>query len=177
MYDYNSNAIVFEPLKSRQSKEMSQAFTKCCNKLRISPKDSNLFVLDNECSMDIKNIIKFYNGNFQLVPPHQHRQNAAETAIKIVKKHLLSDLATCHKEFPITEWDRLLPQAELTLNLLQNSRVKPHLSAWAFLNGQYDFNKNPMAPPGSKILIHTKPSHRSSWAFHMTQGWYIGPAL
>ena len=34
-----------------------------------------------------------------------------------------------------------------------------------------------MAPPGSKILIHTKPSHRSSWTFHGTQGWYIGPAL
>ena len=80
----------------------------------------------------IKKTIKIYNGNYQLAPPHQHRQNAAETAVKTVKKHLLSGLATCHKEFPITEWDRLLPQAELTLNLLRNSRVKTHLSAWAF---------------------------------------------
>ena len=32
MYDYFSNAIVFEALKTRQSKEMAQAFKKCCQK-------------------------------------------------------------------------------------------------------------------------------------------------
>ena len=72
MYDYDSNVIMFQPLKSRQSKEMAQAFTKCCNKLRISPKDPNLFVLNNKCSKDIRNTVKIYNGNYQLVPPHQH---------------------------------------------------------------------------------------------------------
>lgn len=95
----------------------------------------------------------------------------------MVKSHLLSGLATCHTDFAITEWDGLLSQAELSLNLLRNSRVNPTLSAWDFLHGPYDFNKNPMAPPGSKILIHTKPSDRSSWAFHGIQDWYIGPAL
>ncbi len=40
-----------------------------------------------------------------------------------------------------------------------------------------DFNKTPMAPPESNILIHTKPSNRASWAFHGLQGWYIGPVL
>ena len=32
MYDYLSNAIVFEALKTRQSKEMATAFQKCCKK-------------------------------------------------------------------------------------------------------------------------------------------------
>ena len=136
-----------------------------------------MFILDNECSTDIKNAIKNYNANFQLVPPHQHRRNAAEKAIKTVKNHLLSGLATCHKNFPITEWDRILPQAEITLNLMRNCRIQPHLSAWAYLNESYDFTKNPMAPPGSKILIHQKPANRASWAFHGIQGWYIGPTL
>ena len=81
------------------------------------------------------------------------------------------------KIFPITEWDRILPQAEITLNLLRNCRIKPHLSAWAYLNGTYNLTKNPMAPPGSKLWIHTKPANRSSWAFHGIQGWYIGPTL
>ena len=177
MYDYDSNAIVFEPLKTRQSKAMVQAFDKCCQKLKVHSTTSNMFVLDNECSNDIKSLIKSHNSNYQLVPPYQHRQNAAEKAIRTVKNHLLSGLATCHKNFPITEWDRLLPQAEITLNLLRNSRVNPTLSAWEFLNGPMDFNKTPMAPPGSNILIHTKPSKRASWAFHGLQGWYIGPAL
>ena len=176
MYDYDSNAIVFEPLKSRQTKEMTKAFQICCNKLKITPTENNLFILDNECSGDIKNIMKIYDSNFQLVPPHQHRQNAAEKAIKTVKNHLLSGLATCHQQFPITEWDRILPQAEMTLNLLQNSRFNPKLSSWAYLNGQHDFSRTPLAPPGSKILVHTKPSHRASWAYHGNQGWYVGPA-
>ena len=36
---------------------------------------------------------------------------------------------------------------------------------------------HPMAPPGSKIIIHTKPANRSSWAFHGVQGSYIAPSL
>ena len=100
-----------------------------------------MFILDNEYSQDIKNTIKTYNATYQLVPPHQHRQNAAEIAIKTVKGHILSGIATCHQQFPITEWDRLLPQAEMTLNLLRNCRVNPNLSAWAYLNGPHDFNR------------------------------------
>ena len=176
MYDYDSNAIVFEPLKNRQTKEMTRAFNNCCKQLKIIPATNNLFILDNECSSDIKNIIKMYDANFQLVPPHQHRQNAAEKAIKTVKNHLLSGIATCHQNFPINEWDRILPQAELTLNLLRNSRINPKLSSLAYLNGIHDFNRTPLAPPGSKILVHTKPSQRASWAFHGVQGWYVGPA-
>ena len=134
MYDYESNAIVFEPLKTRQRKAMAQAFEKCCQKLKVNTTDSNMFVLDNKCSNEIKKLIKSNNANYQLVPPYQHHLNSAEKAIRTVKSHLLSGLATCHKNFPITEWDRLLPQAELTLNLLRNSRVNPKLSTWEFLN-------------------------------------------
>ena len=109
MYDYLSNAIVFESFKIRQSKEMAIVFKKCCNKLKISPEDTNVFVLDNKCSTVVQNTIKICKADIPPVPPHQHRRSAAEKAIKTVKSHLLSVLATCHKEFPITEWDRILP--------------------------------------------------------------------
>ena len=33
-----------------------------------------------------------------------------------------------------------LPKAELTLNLLQGSRLNPKLSAFAQLRGRFDFN-------------------------------------
>ena len=114
---------------------------------------------------------------FFMVPPHQHRRNVDEKAIRTFKNHLLSGLATCDKDFPILEWDRLLPQCEMTLNLLRSSRINPRLSSWAPLNGNHHFNKSPLAPPGTKILVHKKPQDSGSLQFHGTEGWYIGPAL
>ena len=41
----------------------------------------------------------------------------------------------------------------------------------------YDYNATPMAPPGTKIAVHDKPTTRKSWAPHGTDGWYIDPSL
>ena len=83
----------------------------------------------------------------------------------------------CDNVYPIHEWDKILHQCEITLNLLRNTRTNPKLSSWAFLNGPFDFNKTPLTPPGTKIEVHTKPNKRASWAYHSTSGWYVGPAL
>ena len=91
------------------------------------------------------------------MPPNQHQRNAAERAICTFKNHLLSGLATCDPDFPLREWDQLLPQVELTLNLLRNARLDPKLSSWAFLFGNHDFNKFPFLPPGTKFILHAKP--------------------
>ena len=114
--------------------------------------------MDNECSQDLQRAIKKNDLSYQLIPPNQHRRNAAERAIRTFKNHLLAGLDTCDPKFPIHEWDRLLEQAELTINLLRNSRVNPSLSAHAYLSGVHDFNKMPLAPPGTKELIHSKPN-------------------
>ena len=90
----------------------------------------------------------------------------AEKAIRTANDHLLAGLATCDPDFPILEWDRILPQCEITLNHLRNSRINPKLSSWAYLNGVFDFNKTPMAPPGAKIVMHSKPDQRSSLAYY-----------
>jgi hypothetical protein len=74
-------------------------------------------------------------------------------------------------------WDRLLPQAVMTLNMLRTSRINPKLSAATHICGQYDFNRAPMAPPGTRIIAHETPSKRRTWAPHGQDGWYIGPAL
>jgi hypothetical protein len=34
-----------------------------------------------------------------------------------------------------------------------------------------------MAPPGTRIIAHETPSRRRTWAPHVQDGWYIGPAL
>ena len=68
----------------------------------------------------------------------------------------------------------MLPQCELTLNLLRTSSLNPKLSAWEYLFGVFDYNKTPSVPPGAKIIAHTKPSQRASWEFNGQEGWSIG---
>ena len=50
---------------------------------------------------DIRICQHCFNAKYQLAPLHQHRQNAAEIAIKTLKSHFLSQLATCNKTFPL----------------------------------------------------------------------------
>jgi hypothetical protein len=114
---------------------------------------------------------------FQLVPPYSHRRNSAERAIRSFKDHLIAGLCSTDKSFPMHLWDRLLPQAVITLNMLRTSRINPKLSATTHIFGKYDFNRAPMAPPGTRIIAHDTPSRRRSWAPHGQDGWYIGTAL
>jgi hypothetical protein len=51
----------------------------------------------------------------------------------------------------------------MTLNMLRASRLNPTLSAEAQLNGIFDFNRTPLAPPGTSVIIHEKPSVRQFW--------------
>jgi hypothetical protein len=74
-------------------------------------------------------------------------------------------------------WDRLLPQAEITLNLLRTSRLHPQLSAAAHYHGLVDYNKTAFAPPGCKIISHEKPGKRRTWAPHEQHVYSLGPAM
>jgi hypothetical protein len=74
-------------------------------------------------------------------------------------------------------WDRLLPQAEITLNLLRTSRLHPQLSAAAHYHGLVYYNKTAFAPPGCKIIAHEKPGKPRTWAPHGQHGYSIGPAM
>jgi hypothetical protein len=49
--------------------------------------------------------------------------------------------------------------------------------AYAQLFGQFDFNRTPLAPPGTRILSHDKLVKRASWATHGEEGWYLGPSM
>ncbi len=51
------------------------------------------------------------------------------------------------------------------------------LSAFEAMEGSYLFDASPMAPPGTKVLVHLKPTHCKSWSFHASNSWYIGPSL
>jgi hypothetical protein len=114
---------------------------------------------------------------YQLIPPHCHRQNAAERAIRTFKEHFVSGLSSVDPNFPLHLWDRLLPQAEIILNILRTSRLHPQLSAAAHFHGLIDNNKTSFAPPGCKIIAHEKPAKRRIWSPHVQHGYSLGPAM
>ncbi len=68
-------------------------------------------------------------------------------------------------------------QCTITLNLLRESQLNPRLSAYKQMNGCFDFNCTPLAPPSTRVIIHEKPTVRQTWAPHSVDGWYTGPAL
>lgn len=176
LYHYNANGILVHPLKNRSGPEIAQAWSQCTAIFNNTALKPDIHIMDNECSNDIKQAFKQHNITYQLVPPHMHRRNAAERAIRTFKNHFIAGLATCDPEFPLRAWDLLLPQAQLTLNLLRTSRINPALSAHQILFGNYNFNATPIAPPGTKVLVHEKPDQRASFAPHGITGWYVGPA-
>jgi hypothetical protein len=176
LYDYDSNAILAEPLINKSAPEHLRAY-KVMHALLVSRGlRPQLQRLDNEASNLLKTFITTAGIDFQLAPPGIHRRNAAERAIRTFKNHFIAGLSSTDRHFPIYLWDKLLPQATITLNLLRQSRINPQLSAHAQLHGQFDFNRTPLAPPGTRAVKHIKTDKRNSWAMHGELAWYVGPA-
>jgi hypothetical protein len=177
VYDFDSNMIFAELMKSRSAQDHLAAFKQVHSLLTRCGLKPQLQKLDNEASTVLKTFLQQESIDFQLAPPHVHRRNAAEHAIHTFKNHFIAGLCSLDPKFPIHLWDRLLPQALLTLNLLRGSRINPRLSAYAQVHGAFDFNRMPLAPPGTRVLVHEKPAVRETWAPHAVDGWYIGPAM
>ena len=66
--------------------------------------------------------------------------------------------------------------AVTTLNLMRPSHIDPKLSAYEILNGVFDYNKTPIAPPGCKVVVHNPPNKRGTWDIHGVNDWYLGMA-
>ena len=94
-----------------------------------------------------------------------------------LKAHFLSILAGIANTFPNKLWGLIIPQTELTLNLLIQSTLNPKISVWGYLQGTFDYKATPIGPHGYPIMIHRKTSTRKSWDFRGKEGWSIGVAL
>ena len=70
------------------------------------------------------------------------------------------ELASLDPDFTLIEWDRLIPQAELTLNLLRSARSNLKLSAWECLFGQFNYMATLVVLPRIKVLARDKPGSR-----------------
>ncbi len=135
LIELDSNTIFVEGMKNCTAGEMIQAYQTLVDWLNSTGIHPKMHLLDNECSAEFKDRIKANKMKYQLIPPHDHRRNIAETAIKVFKAHFISILCRCGKSFPLYLWDRLLPQAEHTLNMLRPSKMTPSVSAYTYLWG------------------------------------------
>jgi hypothetical protein len=177
VYDYDSNHIFAQPFRNRTAKCILDAYKIVHAQLVKAGLCPRLQCLNNECSTILKDFLHTEDVDYQLVPPGVHRCNAAEGCIRTFQNHFIAGLCSVDAKFPLHLWDRLVPQVELTLNLLRGSRINPKLSAWAQVNGSFDFNRTPIGPPGTCVLAHKKPSNGETWLPHALDGWYVGPAL
>ncbi len=177
LYDFDSNSIHPVPIKNRTAESILEAYKLIHGKLTKAGLKPKLHRLDNECSQLLKDFMISEQEDYQLVPPGLHRRNSAERAIRTYKNHFIAGLSSTDPNFPLNLWDRLVEQSYITLNLLRGSRMNPKLSAYAQIEGEFDYNRTPLAPPGTRVLVHEKPVNRASWDPHGVDGWYIGPAM
>jgi hypothetical protein len=139
-YIYDCNYVKVIPMKSRSASEWVKAYYSVHQELTVKGFKPKLQTLDNEASAALKNFFTVNDIAYQLVPPHCHRRNAAERAIRTFKEHFVAGISSVDPSFPMYLWDRLLPQAEITLNLLRTSRLHPQLSAAAHYHGLVDYD-------------------------------------
>ena len=126
-----------------------------------------------KCQKPWKKIQDEYKIRMELVPPGSHRSNAAEVAIRNFKAHLPSVLAGTEQDFRPSLWDRLLPQSEITINLLWKSNATPNVSDYTHMSGPFYYNKMSLAPMGISVQVHEKTDKRGTWAYHSVDGWYL----
>ena len=150
-------------MKSRSNESFVEAYREMYEELKSKGFKPTLNVTDNECSKVVRNYITSQNVDYLLVEPNNHRANAAKRAIQTFKNHFISGRSSVSTGFPIQRWCYLLQQAEILLNLLQNSRSDPTKSAYGVMYSKFYYNKTPLAPPGAKALIFEAATRRAAW--------------
>ena len=126
--------------------------------------------MDNKPSSTLEEAFDKYKVKWQYV-------NLADRAIQIFNNHFKAGLATCDPKFPLDQWDLLLEQAEMTLNMLRSTRINNKLSAYAYLHGEFDFNATQLALPGTKVVVHKKKGQQKTWELNGESAWYTGSAM
>ena len=77
-------------------------------------------------------------------------------------------------DFPRNLWDLLIPQTELTLNLLRQSNSTPEISSWEAFDGAFSYNHTPLGPLGYRVIIQKNVGARCTWDFRGKDGWGVG---
>ena len=101
--------------------------------------------LDNGASAALKTAITTLDIKYQLVTPINRRAKNAERAVQKFQNHFIAELCNSYQDFHLQLWYRLLHQATISLNLINQSRIHPHLSAYMHIFGKFYYNLTPIA--------------------------------
>ena len=132
MVDIDRNAILAEPLNSRNDAEVTRAYQTMMLQLNQESIERRKHILDNQVLGSTKKIIcDEYQMKMELVPPGCHVTNASEVVIRNFKPHFLSALAGTANGFSTLMWDLLIEQIDITVNLVRQSNAAPNVSAYS----------------------------------------------
>jgi hypothetical protein len=92
-YSYDCNYVNAVPMKSRSASEWLKSYEHIQQELTSRGFRPKLQNLDNDASATLKSFFTENNVDYQLVPPHCHRRNAAERAVCTFKEHFVSGMA------------------------------------------------------------------------------------
>ena len=160
MYVYDCNAILATEMKSTINREMIRAFTELTKDLKIRGINTGFHFMDNEVPAALKMTMTTMNNKYKLSPPSNHRANNVERSIQTFKNSFIAGLCSLDKEFHLQLRDRLLHQATISLNLLRQPIIHPHLSAYTPIFVELGYNRAPFAPTGTKIVIKIRTNNR-----------------
>ena len=163
--------VLSEPIKNLLEGAMVETYRKLIKRLNDAGIFPKKHILDNEISKGYKEAIKENGMTWVLVPVGMHRRNVAGG--KNFKVNFKSILCGVAGYFTMNLCDCLIPQAELTCNLLHQSNMVSEVSAQAYTFGRDNSNRMPLAPIGCAVKIHEKPSKRKTWGVHSVEGWYL----
>jgi hypothetical protein len=76
-------------MKNRSDAEAIRAYSRIYDELTTKGPKPKFQTMDNEASTALEQFLHSKDIQFQLVPPHAHRQNAAERAIQTFKNHVV----------------------------------------------------------------------------------------
>jgi hypothetical protein len=141
-------------MKSRSASEHMKAYQCTITLLKQWGLQPQLHQLDKEASLILWYFITREQMVYQLTPPNVKHSNTVERELRTFKNHLIAGLCSVDPNFPLNLWDEILYQAIITLSLLCASRINPWLSAYAQVHGAFNFNHTPLAPPGTRVLVH-----------------------
>eukprot|EP00804_Cyclotella_cryptica_P025775 CCRYP_002953-RA/>CCRYP_002953-RA protein AED:0.55 eAED:0.48 QI:0/0/0/1/0/0/2/0/300 len=107
--------------------------------------------------------------NASRLAPTKH----SRTSNPNIQDHFISVLAGVADGFPINQWDKLLPETILTLNLVWQSNTAPNISAWAYHHGSFDYNRMLIVPMRCEVQFHIKPTRQKTFGEHSGDGFYL----
>ena len=176
-YNYDSNVILAQPCQSRTGPELAETYNKVYKRFRKAGVIQVIQQLDNKVSDRLIEAIEEKNLNYQLASPHVHCLNSTERAIQAFKNHFISNLHGCDRDFSAYTWSEIIPQCEMTLNIIGRSRINPKLSAYTQMFGMFNYNKTPLTLLGTKSLTHKRLKQQRKFAGHRKIRYIIGPAM